>query len=385
MQLKKTVFRYVLPAVAVVLVIVGQLAPVAAVRPQEGWYVRDTMTYTVDGKTREYFIIDNKMSSQPWYIQFYTGVKVLPDPVFMTPSWYETGLDVNWNCLGVASTWYRGYSDIDWCVDDDWLCLLDWNGLRFLGGYNSTSFSVFVFDKSKIPLLTYSVDADAYSITGVQDVLMGRAYNTEQSVQSPFGWVNESFDVYSGDTGTAVFRLGGLSQTDTSGSHMVFNPFFQGNNNMSPVNYYTVDGTSINDLCVVPFATGFKNTTGWQRGMMINLAISWAVPVDKCPAGTQVGDSWPKVRPIEVQMEDAYKAWMDSALQNTDYADSSNVGKDLKDYNDQLEASDNWGELATAGWAFIQPIFDSFDFVFVILGIAAVSFILLLLIKKGMG
>ena len=346
--------------------------------------MRDTMTYTVDGTTRQYFIIDNKMSSQPWYIQFYTGFNVLPDPIFMTPSWYETGLDVNWNCLGAANTWYRGYSDVDWCVDDDWLCLLQWDGLRFLGGFNSTSFTVYIFDKSKVPLLTYAVDADAYSITGVQDVLLGRAYNTEQEYQTPFGWVNPPEGFFSGSSGSAVFRLGGLSNTDISGTHMIYNPFFQGNANMSSYRCFSVDGTSINDLCVVPFAAGFRPTTGWQRGMQINLAISWAVPVDKCPAGTQVGDSWPKVRPIEVQMDDAYKAWMDSALQNTPVADSSQVGEQIKDNQAKVEEGDNFSSEVSAAFTGVLPVLAGFTFVKPFMLALVAVLVLLLLIKKGM-
>lgn len=358
----------------VVLVLVSQLAPVAAVRPQEGWYVRDTMTYTVSGVEREYFIIDNKMSSQPWYIQFYSFLDVLQDPVFMTPDWARKGFDINWNVLGIANTWYRGFSDVDWCVDDDWLLLVDYQRAS-----SSPTFNIWVFDKSKIPLLTFNESYDSYSITGPQDVLLGRSFTAAETAESCFGFTQDISSV-SGASGSLVYRLGGFGQTSTVTSNLVYNPFFSGVTDA----VFSVDGTSINDLCVVPFAQGFTPEVGKQGYLNVQLAISWAVPVDKCPAGTQVGDSWPKVKPLEVQMDDAYKAWMDSALQNTDYADSSNVGKDLKDYNDQLEASDNWGELATAGWAFVQPIFDSFDFVFVILGIAAVSFVLLLLIKKGM-
>ena len=87
----------------VVFVLVSQLAPVAAVRPQEGWYVRDTMTYTVSGVEREYFIIDNKMSADKWYTQLASYIYVLPDPLLMTPDWLQPGLDINWNVLGVMS------------------------------------------------------------------------------------------------------------------------------------------------------------------------------------------------------------------------------------------------------------------------------------------
>lgn len=364
---------------AVVLVLVSQLAPVAAVRPQEGWYVRDTMTYTVSGVEREYFIIDNKMSADPWYINFYTYQYVFSDPIFMAPNWSQKGMDVNWNVLGLANTYYRGFSDVDWVVDDDWLCLLEWDGLRIQNSGSVDSFNVVIFDKSKVPLLTFNNQLDSYGIQGPVDAILGRSW-TESVFGSSF---SQPSTPLSGSSGSAVLRLGGLYQGSIDGTNMLLNPFFSTTTN-SPYAFYAVDGTSINDLCVVPFVRGFQPVVGIHDNLNIRLAISWAVPVDKCPAGTQVGDSWPKVRPIEVQMDDAYKAWMDSALQNTDYADSSNVGKDLKDYNDQLEASDNWGELATAGWAFVQPIFDSFDFVFVILGIAAVSFVLLLLIKKGM-
>lgn len=353
-------------------------------RPQEGWYVRGTMTSSASGVSREYFIIDNKMSSQPWYITMNTAQVVLSDPIFMTPDWSQKGLDVNWNVLGIADTYYRGYSDVDWCVDDDWLCVLDWEIDSKYG--SSDSMAVVIFDKSKVPLLTYDSSYDAYSISGPVDAIIGRSYTSAQEFFSPFNYANFS----AGDSGYFEVRLGGFVSGSTvapspfyEGYAMLFNPFFAGTN--ENINFYSVDGTSINDLCVYPFLRGFTPKVGIQRRLKIRLSVAWAVPVDKCPAGTQVGDSWPKVRPLEVQMEDAYSAWMDSALANTPVSDSSQVGQQIKDYNDQLDASDNWGELATAGWAFIQPMFDSFDFIFVILGIAAVSFILLLLIKKGMG
>lgn len=338
------------------------------------------MTYTVSGVEREYFIIDNKMSADPWYINFNSAFYVFKDPIFMAPDFAYPGFDINWNVLGFANTYYRGYSDVDWCIDDDWLCILDWDGFSVSGVKGSTdSFSVVIFDKSKVPMLTFNNQLDSYGVVGPVDAILGRSYTAADDYRSPFTYIGSSlFD----SSGHMVFRVGGNMQSDNDGRWMLLNPFFSGT--QSQYNYYTVDGTSINDLCVFPYARGFTPQPGLQRQLNVRLAISWAVPVDKCPAGTQVGDSWPKVKPIEVQMDDAYKAWMDSALQNTDYADSSNVGKDLADYNSQLKESDNWGTLATEGWNSIAPIFDSFDFVFVILGIAAVSYVLLLLIKKGM-
>lgn len=347
----------------------------AAVRPQEGWYVRDTMTYSYMGTEREYFIIDNKMSAQPWYISTWIGSTVLNDSLFSTPDWGNKGLDSFWRVVGYASTYYRGYSDVDWVVDDDWLCIIDWQG--FSSSSTVPSFSFFVFDKSKLPVLTYDNRLDAYSITGVYDAFLGHSV-TSQVSYSVFGLA----DSQSGSSGHYVFRLGGGVLTVT-GQNRLYNPFLYAFN--SDYSFYDVDGTSINDLCVVPLPNGTRPEVGFLGGTTLQYSVCWAVPVDKCPAGTQVGDSWPKVRPLDVQMEDAYSAWMDSALANTPVSDSSQVGQQIKDYNDQLDASDNWGELATAGWAFIQPMFDSFDFIFVILGIAAVSFILLLLIKKGMG
>lgn len=351
---------------------------VVAVRPQEGWYVRDIIQHTVGGVTRDYFVIDNKMSADPWYINFYTFQYVLPDPLFMSPNWNEKGMDVNWNVLGLSNTVYRGFSDVDWSVDDDWLCLIEWDGVSFTSSAFDF-FNVLIFDKSKTPLLIFDNGLDSYGIHGPVDAVLGRSW-TEKIGGSPFSQPSTPF---SGSSGSAVIRLGGTYQSDAGGLNMLLNPFFSTSTNAT-YSFYSVDGTSINDLCVIPFARGFQPVVGSHDFLNIRLAICWAIPVDKAPSGTQVGDSWPKQRPLEVQMDDAYSAWMDAALQNTPYGDASNVGSGIQDYNKQLEESDNWGSLATEGWNSISVIFDSFDFIFTVLAIVGVSFILLLLIKKGM-
>lgn len=351
--------------------------PAAAVRPQEGWYVRGTMTSDVSGVEREYFIIDNKMSADPWYVDMRTNLIRTETPILSTTT-NRDGVSsdtYNWDWVAYLSDYYQGYSSSDWVVDQDWLCLLEWDGV---GYSHATGFFVYLFDRSYLPSLTYQSE-NGNLLSTSPSALLGYSYNGSWQ----FGVAQAPF---SGSSGSAVFEIGpsvGLSSGRVV--RTIVTPFDL--SLYSPQYYNSANGCSINNLCVVvvPYSTeNFDELGNPNSYVQVRLAVSWAIPVDKAPAGTQVGDSWPKQRPIEVQMEDAYSAWMDSALQNTPYGDASNVGTGIQGYNQQLEESDNWGTLATEGWQGIAPIFDSFDFVFIILAIVGVTFILLLLIKKGM-
>lgn len=348
--------------------------PAAAVRPQEGWYVRGTMTSDVSGVEREYFIIDNKMSADPWYVNMKGSgyrINLTDSPIFSLPFYDdETARYYRADLVGHLQSYYQGFSDSEWVVDEDWLLLLDVDGITM--NAITKYVRLYVFDKSKQPVFYLSPDEDAK---------LG---------------VIQSTDAIVGVTSTSGSALYGNGYRLTDGQHVlklsstvfdVYQMIFAGS--VTSLVYSSVDGTSINDLCVciLPEVTAPDVTAtfgAYAGSCTARVAVSWAIPVDKAPAGTQVGDSWPKQRPIEVQMEDAYSAWMDSALQNTPYGDASNVGTGIQGYNQQLEESDNWGTLATEGWQGIAPIFDSFDFVFTILAIVGVTFILLLLIKKGM-
>ena len=360
--------------------------PAAAATPQEGWFVRDKITY--GGK--EYFVIDNKLSADPWYVELRTMIYYSPNPYIVTP-YDRTPVDasqhiLDWSFAASIQDSYDGFSDVGWFVDDDWRVQLTVSGLsvQYLNGAaGSGQVYLLAYDKSVYPLVSYDFTAESphnYSgtISYQSPVVFGPSVGSSvrNNIFSPLG-------VLLSDNSVKSFSLDSFS---------TYFPFFQDFSGTSwTPGTYSLNSVSINNLrffVSCAFNHSSVNANAGAQYPIANcyarVAFTYLCPVDKAPAGTQVGDSWPKQRPIEVQMEDAYSAWMDSALQNTPYGDASNVGTGIQGYNQQLEESDNWGTLATEGWQGIAPIFDSFDFVFTILAIVGVTFILLLLIKKGM-
>lgn len=352
--------------------------PALAVRPQEGWFVRDTMTSRVSGVSREYFIIDNKMTSDNWYIEMQTAVH----PYNVTADGIFTVGTVTYDAFAALGEYYWGFSDTDWRVDSDWLALINIDGVSYSG--SASGYMVYVFDRSKLPIFNAQVDSKSFvsPIFSTADILIGRKYN-HTNFGFVFGDVNNTRR-YTQDSLSLVFQLG--PEFTSSGSfydhaHMLNSVFAFGS---SQANMLTVNGTSINDLCVCVMPACNSSTSG---SVLARVSVAWAIPVDKAPSGTKVGDRWPVLQPIPVEIQgamDDYKAWKDNALAQTPVADAAEVTSQIEGYNQQLDAADNWGELETDAWNEVVPILDSFDFVFTILGIAAVVFVLLLFIKKGM-
>lgn len=353
-----------------------------AVRPQQGWYVRGTMKSSASGTSREYFIIDTKMTADPWYVEMQSTVFNFDVPYFSYDA--ATGQSVHLYSQFYPYTYWQGYSQIDWVVDSDWLILLEWDGIE---ADNTTLFSVNFWDASN-SLMFVSTDIDDSKVGYISDIfgelpfLTGpsRSNNSTISVGNPGQGYQVSYTPAS-VTALLDYVIWGSA-----------NPFsiygYRPSNTPVGGNWYQ-GGVSINDLCfcIFPMNITDKSNVFDQASVYGRVAISFAIPVDKAPAGTQVGDSWPKVQPLPVQIQgslDDYKAWKDNALAQTPVADAADVTSQIEGYNQQLDAADEWGTLETNAWNEIVPILDSFDFVFTILGIAAVVFVLLLFIKKGM-
>ena len=353
-----------------------------AVRPQQGWYVRGTMTSSVSGTQREYFIIDNKMTSSPWYVEMQSFVYRADLPYFEYDSF--TGLDAGLYCQFYPITYWQGYSQVDWVIDSDWLFLIDWDGVT----YDSCSTFNFCFWDAQNTLTFNSSDLSdtkVGSLSGLSSPLPfltgpGRIAANRNLVNiSAYG------SSYQGNSGQ-------LTQLCDFYNYGAANPFVVSPSTMTTTNFngnWYLGGVSINDLCFCVFPGDIiDSSSGYSVARLYSrVSLSFAIPVDKAPVGTQVGDSWPKVQPVPVQIQgafDDFKAWKDNALAQTPVADAADVTSQIEGYNQQLDAADNWGELETDAWNEVAPILDSFDFVFTILGIAAVVFVLLLFIKKGM-
>lgn len=333
------------------------------------------------------------MSSDPWYIDLTSTILAssYQSPFLSTPSFTTQGESfvIRYPYLCNLFKAYYGSSYYPWYVDSDWMLRIRVNGV------NSTipeihGYSLVAFDTSTYPRLFYDFsrgDSSGFFSASSGNLLgVSADYPRREGDFAPFNW--SSVFTYPLEANQTYYRpLGQLRPFSI--------PYYYGYGaGQSDVG--AVAPIDIRNLCIaivpafdpdnlpaVPTGTEPPRLLG---DVNAQIAIEYLCPVDKAPAGVQVGDRWPLVPAIEVEgtFEDAYKEWIDSALQNTPYADSSNIGKDLQDYNKQLEDSDNWGTLATEGWNSIAPIFDSFNFVFTVLAIVGVTFILLLLIKKGM-
>lgn len=355
-----------------------------AVRPQQGWYVRGTMTSSASGTSREYFIIDTKMTDDPWYVELVSTVLKFDLPYYQYTTY--TGKTAGLYTQFYPYTYWQGYSQVDWVVDNDWLVLLEWDGIQ---ADNTTGFQFSFWDSSYSYVFTQPNSVDN-GVGSIADISSGSQFLTGPGHVPAFG---NHVSVSAVAFGMPVSRDDSSLQLllDYSG-YGVANPFSVHPTNVTDSYLNTnwpIGGISINDLCIGVFPTNISNKSSNpdRASIYARTAISFAVPVDKAPAGTQVGDSWPKIQSIPVQIQgslDDYKAWKDNALAQTPVADAADVTSQIEGYNQQLDAADNWGELETDAWNEVVPILDSFDFVFTILGIAAVVFVLLLFIKKGM-
>lgn len=363
--------------------------PAAAVTPQEGWFVRTRISYL----NKEYFVIDNKLSSAPWLVDLSSVILAssYQSPFLSAPSFTTSGesFAIRYPYLCNLFKAYYGSSFYPWFVDSDWMIRIYVNGVNSsipeVIGYNLVA-----FDTSTYPRLTYnfSLGDSSGSFSPSAGNLLGVAadFSNKNGNFSPFVWnALNNYPIFSG--ATFIRPLGQYRPFSI--------PYYFGQGSFQE-DVGAVAPIDIRNLCIAVVPV-FSQTnlpavpTGTEPPRLLGsvnaqLSIEFLCPVDKAPAGIAVGDRWPLVPPIEVSgtFEDAYKDWIDSALQNTPYGDASTVGPAIQGYNQQLEESDNWGTLATEGWQGIAPIFDSFDFVFTILAIVGVTFILLLLIKKGM-
>ena len=356
-----------------------------AVRPQQGWYVRGTMTSSVSGTSREYFIIDTKLTDDPWYVEMQSAVMLYDLPYFSYDSLvggYTLGLYTQF----YPYTYWRGYSQVDWVLDNDWLMLVNWNGISV---DNCSQFTFSIWDDSNTFLFTNPNLGE----NGLGDI--SSALSEVQFITGPGRIAAAKRDV---SPSTAPLVIQSVTSNGSSTYLLDFdgfgcaNPFTYLDSSSSPgfVNSnWRIGGVSINDLCFCIFPANVSSSPSSPSMASVygRVAISFAIPVDKAPADTQVGDSWPKVQPLPVQIQgalDEFKAWKDNALAQTPVADPADVTSQIEGYNQQLDAADQWGTLESDAWNEIVPILDSFDFVFTILGIAAVVFVLLLFIKKGM-
>lgn len=304
---------------AAIALIVASAVPAYAVTPQEGWFISGTMER--DGIN--YYIIDNKVNDQKWWVDL-NGGYVRLDEV------YEAGYsDTFGNMSGIMEgvqgfyymrEAYRGFTpDKDWRIDNDWLIEVSVSSascsvINASGKLiNPAIFGItfLAFDRSKLP--TVSADYESFNSAYGND----SAFTIEQGVYNiipAYGSTkllgpSYSYSSASNDSNSPVyfpvsnFSANGLfTGADIAGSIL----------GEEGINSFDLDGCSINDLVIFPSGTATDSALSYDYN--VRCFFRFLCPVDKAPAGMAVGDRWPKVWPLEVEMEDAYQEYYNAML-----------------------------------------------------------------------
>lgn len=370
---KKILYRLQCFGVALLMAAAVLPVPAAAVSPQEGWFVRSRESITANGRTQDYFIIDNKMTSDPWYVELRTRILLNPnDPWVSLPA---AASNINYGALAIFPTWYQGFSDVSWLIDEDWLIGVNVSGVTqtVVPGQSAVSFRLYVFDRNKVPVFQFnSTDSDYGAVFYGQNCIVGTYSNS--TVNFGYGW-----PIVDGFNGYLSLR------PSASGNPPALFDLFLTQFSLGIENTLPIAGTNINDLCVAAIPNFTTTSSGYQGEHYARIAITWAIPVSKAPAGTQVGDRWPKVAPIDVQFEDKYQAWKDAAIAQTPVSDANNVDELLQDNLDQVEESTQLGSNVATAWNGMAPVLAVIEPFSPFLLVAVGLFVLAFFMKKGMG
>lgn len=380
MVARRVLFRLHTAIVAVLFCVSALALPSQAVSPQEGWFVRARETITANGRTQDYFIIDNKMTSDPWYVEMRSNLYYHPSNIFNPGVVGNNSSSLEYRGIGFLNEFYRGYSNVDWLVDDDWLIGVNVSGVTssLSSLVTDMGMRLYVFDASRAPLLFMDSSDSSWGVVGNSgNLLAGLTMTSSKQVMFGYGW--QIVDGYTG-----YLSLDPDNSASPAALFDLFNAYGGGTGNWS---YNNINGTSINDLCVavLPNFRADNIAFGGAGNVYARIAIHWAIPVSKAPADTQIGDAWPKVQPIDVQFQDKYESWKDAALANSPVTDADNVDDMINGYNDQLASSTELGTDAAEAWDGITPMLAVVEPFSPFLLLASGLFILAFFIKKGMG
>ena len=391
--LKRLIFRLSALTFAFVIVYTVQF-PSLAVTPQQGWFVSGSTTY--DGKDSWVISYGGSSLSNPYYIELRTNIYASPTskPFLAFPNFEPSAPGPYiYNIFAAPVTSFEGFSDYPWFVDRDWGIDINIRGITTtIDSDYSDQFTFVVYDVTHVPTFQHQETSTDFVVNYSLPGILGINPNTLWPVPSFIDFNSFSWSRYQ-QTGFKYKNQNYHSLEDISLLGLTPVPLYTNASSMSePVPFDSINIENLRIVIIPLFKDSFYDAMSSFTGSTLvgqiyaRSAFSFICPKDKAPSGLTVGDRWPSVREIEVTgtFEDAYKDWIDAALAQTPVADPAEVTSQIDDYNQQLDASDNWGKLETDAWNEVVPILDSFDFVFTILGIAAVVFVLLLFIKKGM-
>lgn len=348
---------------AAIALTVASAVPALAITPQEGWFISGTMER--DGIN--YYIIDNKLNDQKWWVDLSGGY------LQMTEGYSSGYMDTGGNYHGLAEDIYGFYythenwlgfcPDDDFRIDNDWLIEISLNnfeGTRYRSLSKTTEmtlFSVYAYDRSKLPSITldYSSFDGAYNDTS-------KAFSISQTLSNCIPYCGttkmQGVTFYSDEIGTtryvpaSVFGMNGLfSGVDTEAPEISDFGF-------SAIN---LDGCNMNDLV---FTVGPSDPMDeYSCHVDARLAFRFLCPVDKAPGGMAVGDRWPKVWPLEVEMEEAYQKYYDALLEWSETPSPEDIHEmmgDLQGFGldslDLLEFDDDQASFVSSSFILARPL-----------------------------
>lgn len=295
---------------AAVLLVISSGSPAMAATPQEGWFIAGEET--LDGI--DYWVIDNKLNMDPWLVQCATQrIPVEFDEVELNASGDHTYLSGWFDEVLYSQLFYRGYSDSSWRVDNDWVVKI-W-------AEDTTSdlpYQVVIFDRTQVPLVNYRPIFTTGSSSSRPQGQFTNPWSLEQSTSAciPFKYNDDWGALFAssrGNTGKWTYwELGYFQMYSVYGLPVRLN------------------GSDINDICVsITYGRGKDNSlysqTVAESLIQKKIALQWLCPKDKAPSGMQIGDYWPKHRPLEVVMQDAYDAYKQTMLNNGQIKDPSDI------------------------------------------------------------
>lgn len=358
----------VVSVLAAALLVIGCCPPAQAVTPQEGWYIAGIEEWS--GET--YYIIDNKPNVSDWYVDFTTTYIQTRTVLGYSSGSFSSAI------YGVLSPFemYQGFSSDSWRIDQDWVIRV---GVSYVDtevlyspaptNYTEDSVNLILYDVTKAPILYSSLSDSAgvdYSIDYGESLLIGDwRYSINPTISNS-------------DSGTTLY----LPVTDfnySSGLNVNWNDT-TANAALSSARMVDINNLRI---CIKP--TGYWTAVGnaYARAEA-RLSISYMVPVNKAPDGMAVGDAWPKLRTLEVELQDAYDAYKQTMLQNGQITNPDDIntmfgelGGIQQDGLAALEIGDTEAEFLTSSIGMMQPLFS------VLFPIIGVGVILIIFANKG--
>lgn len=331
----RIVFRS-LSAITICLYLFGLNAPYSkAVVPQQGWYIHSEVTWS--GK--DYWVIDNNTTSANGWLFDVSSSQI-------NTTAFDYNLAVPKDVLPAydyvqANQYWGGMSDYDWYIDSDWIIKV-----YFASGetgvdaatavpnsncyhdYSTTKLKLLMWDETTMPSLVRDVGSynegsrvhNGFELNSNRLLLHDSRYSVLPTIDLTSD-LEKVMYFSPGEIYPIAWQLGYVQITNAQ--------------RFLPINPPNI---SINDLrfCVVPNGAWINPGNSGNVYAKARMSVQFMCPKDKAPAGLSVGDRWPKVRPVEVEIENAYEAYYNNLLSNGQIKNPGDVNKVFGDLNGKL-------------------------------------------------